>query len=397
MRSFQQLIPLLQPGDAVFVRADLNVPMADGVVTDHNRINAFLPTLQMLIAKKVRVALGTHLGRPQSTEAHLSTTIITNALKDKLTCPVFHTDDSHFTKSSTAVFNDLPAGSVLVLENLRFDEREKLNDVDFAQSLVGPTKYFVNDAFGCCHRAHASVVAAAGLRPSYAGLLVEKEAQVLSHLRDSADRPFWVIAGGAKVRDKIGVLAQLSGKLDGIICGGGLANTILESRGIPVGSSKTEPDALPEVQNLLQDSTELVLPVDFKAGDRLQDPTFTIDVMAGDSPPIGTSFLDIGPQSMALFSKKLQQAATIFWNGPVGVFETPEFRKGTEAIASTLANHPGFVVIGGGDSAAAARSMGIAQNVCHVSTGGGAALEFLEGKTLPGLAPLFGSQEPTSE
>lgn len=392
MRSIQQLYPVLNRGDPVFLRADLNVPMHEGSITDHNRIDALIPTLDGLLQRGARVVVATHLGRPRGRDPDLSTAIVARALEQRIQAPVMHVGEVPFAPDSSEAFSSIPSGGVLMLENLRFDPGEKDNDLDFATALLEPVQYYVNDAFGCCHRAHASIVAAASLRPAFAGLLIEREVEFLARLRDHPARPFWVIAGGAKVRDKIGVLAHLSNRLDGIIFGGGLANTILEGQGIPVGASRTEPAAFREVQDRLGNGPELVLPVDFIAGDDPNSPSTISRVCVGDHPPKGSMFLDIGPDSIDLFRHKLSAAATIFWNGPLGVFETKAFAGGTEAIARMLAQHSAEVVIGGGDSAAAVRSLGIADDVAHVSTGGGAALEFLEGRTLPGLEALHYSK-----
>ncbi len=394
MRSIEQLIPLLTEGDSVFLRGDLNVPLQDGTITDTNRIEALLPTLSALLEAKARVVLATHLGRPVGVEPQLSTAVIAQCLAQLIDAPITHVAAVSFETTALDQLASTPPGGVLMLENLRFDPREKQDDLEFAEALLQPVQYYVNDAFGCCHRAHASVSQAARLRPAYCGYLIEKEISVLTELRDQPAKPFWVISGGAKVLDKIGVLAHLSSRLDGIICGGGLANTLLAAQGIPVGCSRTEIEALDAVQELFEDGPELVLPVDFIAGDDPQNPTSWQQVRAGETPPEGTMFLDIGPDSVALFRDKLSEASTVFWNGPVGVFETQQFRSGTESIAQILADHDGTIVIGGGDSAAAARILGISDRVTHVSTGGGAALEFLEGRSLPGLQALQESSCP---
>lgn len=388
MRSIEHLIPMLSEGDSVFLRGDLNVPQKNGVITDTTRIDALLPTLSALLERKARIVLATHLGRPQGRDQNLSTEIIAQSLATKIEAPISHVKDVPFGPDSLNRFSELSPGSILMLENLRYDPREKNNDLDFAKALIQPVQYYVNDAFGCCHRAHASVSSAATLRPAFAGYLIGKETEVLTQLRDHPEKPFWVISGGAKVRDKIGVLAHLSNRLDGIICGGGLANTLLAGQGIPVGISHTETDALDDVEELFLDGPELVLPIDFIASDDAKNPTLIERVSVGEDPPQGTMFLDIGPESIELFRQKIAQANTVFWNGPVGVFETKGFHLGTEAIAKILAEHQGTVVIGGGDSAAAARIHNITQQVTHVSTGGGAALEFLEGRPLPGLVAL---------
>lgn len=388
MNSIEQLLPLLEEGDPVFLRGDLNVPLRNGAITDGNRIDALLPTLLALVERKCRVVISTHLGRPAGPDKSLTTSVIAKSLSDKTDLNISHVTDVVFENDAFTCFNGLKPGDAMMLENLRFDPREKSNDIDFAHSLLGPTRYYVNDAFGCCHRAHASVATAATLRPAYAGYLIEKEVSILRDLRESPDRPFWVISGGAKVADKIGILAHLSSRLDGIICGGGLANTLLAGKGISVGSSRTEQDALAGVQTLFDNGPEIVLPLDFIAADDPVAPREVKHVSVGDDPGEDFSFFDVGPDSASLFRTKLKDAKTIFWNGPVGVFETDAFCQGTRAIAQILSEHEGTVIVGGGDSAAAARIFNIADQVTHVSTGGGAALEFLEGRDLPGIKAL---------
>lgn len=393
MKSIAQLLPVLKRGETVLLRADLNVPLDAGSVSDSNRIEAALPTLRLLTEAGARVLLVTHLGRPDGADPSLSTLVIAEQLQHLIDAEVTHVPEIPPSDAAHSHVARTSPGSVVMLENLRFDHREVANDLDFARALAAGATHYVNDAFGCCHRSHASVDAVTTLLPSYAGLLVEREVTVLRRLRDRADRPFWLIAGGAKVKDKIGVLAHLSHQLDGVVCGGGLANTLLQGRGIPVGDSRTEPAALAEVQKRLDGSTEVVLPVDFIAGDDALNPSDTAIVKAGEDPPSGYTFFDIGPASIELFKKALGGSSTIFWNGPLGVFESTHYAQGTAAICDFLANHSGTVVIGGGDSAAAARLFGIADAVDHVSTGGGAALQLLEGSTLPGIVALERSPE----
>jgi len=388
LRSIADLLPRLKPRDPVLVRADLNLPIDSGGVTDTNRVEAILPSLKALQRAGARIVLISHLGRPATVDPAFSTAVVASSLQQQLQSAVLHLPEIPAGAESIRQLDGLAPGGVMMLENLRFDPGEKANDADFARALATGCQYFVNDAFGCCHRSHASVDAVADLLPSYAGFLIEREIEVLTRIRDDAQRPFWIVAGGAKVRDKLGVLGHLSGQLDGIICGGGLANTLLEGNGVDVGASATEPEALSEVREVLLGGPELVLPVDFIAGDQLTRPTRTETVAVGSTPGEGMMLLDIGPETATLFCQKLEQARTIFWNGPLGVFETPEFRNGTATVAAFLAEHPGLVVVGGGDSAAAARQLGIADRFHHISTGGGAALEFLEGTELPGIAAL---------
>jgi phosphoglycerate kinase len=392
VRTITELLELLQPGDPVLLRCDLNVPLDQGQITDTNRIEASLPTIQALQEARARIVLMTHLGRPEGADPLLSTAVVARSLQDLLGSEVVHIDELPPGPQFQKQLAGLPAGGILMMENLRFHRGEKSNDRQWAAALAHGCRYFVNDAFGCSHRTHASVVAVTHCLPSFAGLLLTREIEILSELRDDPVRPFWIIAGGAKVRDKIGVLAHLAQQLDGVICGGGLANTLLEGAGVPVGQSATEPESLAQMAQHFAGHTdqgpELVLPIDFITGDDLTAPTRTQQIVSGQEPEPGMMLLDVGPQSVELFTRKLQSARTIFWNGPLGVFETEQFSGGTHSMAKMLAQHPGQVVVGGGDSAAAARLFGIADSVHHVSTGGGAALEFLEGSVLPGIAAL---------
>ncbi len=397
MRSLQDLLSIVEPGDRVFLRGDLNVPLENGVITDTNRIDALLPTLLDLLGADCVVTVGTHLGRPQGTDPALSTEPIAEYLRSQIDFPVHFVSEFPPGKIDQSPLSAQNHGSVVLLNNLRFDPGEKKNQVEFAQKLVEGCQYYVNDAFGCCHRAHASVSAITRLKPSFVGYLIQKEMKVLTEMRDQPERPFWVVSGGAKVVDKIGVLSQLAPKLDGIVCAGGLANTLIHGKGIDVGASTVEPEALSTVQKLLSGAIEIVVPDDFIAGDRPVDPTDTMLINYGDPVPDDFSLFDIGPQTVDKIQHRLSAAKTIFWNGPAGVFESPEFSSGTRDLARLLARHEARVVVGGGDSAAAVRQMGLADHFHHVSTGGGAALEYLEGKTLPGIAALADSQIDDSE
>lgn len=397
MRHIEDLITQLSPGDRVFLRADLNVPLVNGKITDTNRIEAILPTLRRLLDQGVVILMATHLGRPKGHDSRWSTAPIARVLHSDFDIPIEHVEEFPPGEAVKNALDTASDGSVLLLENLRFDPREKANDLDFAQGLVRHCKYYVNDAFGCCHRSHASVSAAASILPAFSGFLIQKELEILTEIRDSPKRPFWVIAGGAKVKDKMGVLAQLGPQLDGVVCTGGLANTLLAGEGIDVGASRTEPDSLSAVKELLSGGPEPVLPVDFVAGDDLEHPSEVVSIQAGDPVPEHLSFFDIGEKSLDHIKSRLQSAQTIFWNGPAGVFETTEYSNGTREIARFLAHHAGRVVIGGGDSAAAVRQLQISDRFHHVSTGGGASLEFLEGRTLPGLEALSKSCRQDNE
>ena len=386
--TLTELLKVLQSGDRVFLRGDLNVPLLDGVIQDTNRLEAILPTLQDLLQAGAIVTLATHLGRPKGTDPDLSTRPLADYLEDQLSVPVTHVSEfppeTHYQET---LLTQKP-GSILLLENLRYDPREKTDDSTFAQLLISGSQYYVNDAFGCCHRAHASVSAITRFKPSFCGYLIEKEIAALEEIRDRADRPFWIISGGAKVSDKLGVLGNLAPLLDGVVCTGGLANTLLHGNGVNVGASRVETESLDSVKELLSGDVEVVLPMDFIAGDTPFDPSETMKCDSETIVPDHLSFFDIGPRSVETICQKLATAKTIFWNGPAGVFETAEFSSGTREIARFLALQDSRVVVGGGDSAAAVRQMGLAEHFHHVSTGGGAALEFLEGKELPGIEAL---------
>lgn len=397
LQNLSHLLSQIQRGDRVFLRGDLNVPIRDGQITDTNRLEAIMPTLTKLLDAGAVVTLATHLGRPQGHDPEFSTGPIAQYLKSNLTTPIHHIQEFPPAADYQQHLQDQSPGSVNLLENLRFDVREKTNDEDFAKLLISGCRYYVNDAFGCCHRAHASVSAITRFKPSFMGLLIEKEVQVLEEIRDQPQRPFWVISGGAKVRDKLGVLSQLAPRLDGVVCTGGLANTLLHGDGVDVGASVIEEDALDTIRDLLSGDVQIILPTDFIAGDQPFNPQETQSLVSGEPVPAHLSFFDIGPQSVNKICQHLSQAKTVFWNGPAGVFESAEFSSGTRTLAGFLAQLNARVVIGGGDSAAAVRQMNLADHFDHVSTGGGAALEFLEGKSLPGLVALETANSHDSE
>lgn len=392
MKTLDDLLPQLTTGDPVLVRADLNAPLSSDSpkqVTDDTRIRAVVPTLRDLVAKGARVVACSHLGRPAEVDPEFSLAPVAASLSSALGRSVEFLPGDPSSDETRAAAAALGPGSVALLENLRFWPGEKKNDPDFAAALAHYGKFYVNDAFGSCHRAHASVDAVAALRPAYAGRVVAKELRELTEIRDHPKRPFWVILGGAKVADKLAVCRHLQDRVDGFVVGGGMANTFLAGLGHPVGASKVEADWLEPLRELVEGGrVEWVFPVDFVAGDDLTDSTGNASIVELGTDPGSRAFFDIGPRSRELFREKLAGAATIFWNGPLGVFECPSFAGGTEAIARALADHGGKVVIGGGDSAAAVRHFGVDDRMTHVSTGGGASLEFLEGKELPGLAAL---------
>ncbi len=388
MRYLTDLTARARSGARILVRADLNVPLRDGAVSDDTRIRATLPTITTLLGSGFRVVLCSHLGRPAGIDSALSLAPVARALSELLGQKACFCGGMPGDPATASLIEGLAPGELGLLENLRFHPGEKNNDAEFAQALVAQMDHFVNDAFGTCHRAHASVVGTAERRPAYAGLLVERELAALGELRDRPERPFWLVLGGSKVSDKIGVVANLRSRVDGFVVGGGMANTLLSARGIPVGGSRVEEDWIPAAREALEATgTRWELPSDAIVGADLAAEHGEPWAIGPDPGP-DRMFLDIGPATVDRFRTALAPARTVFWNGPLGVFESPAFAGGTRAIAELLAGHPARVVLGGGDTAAAARLFGISDRVHHVCTGGGAALEFLEGRVLPGLLAL---------
>ncbi len=374
-------------GKRVLMRVDFNVPLDDGKITDDTRIQAALPTIQYIIEQNGALILMSHLGRPQGVDPKLSLRPVAERLGGLLgqkvgMAPAVVGDEIE------ALAKALKPGEVLLLENTRFESGETKNNSELAEKLARLGDVYVNDAFGTAHRAHASTVGVAEKLPAVAGFLIEKEIKFLGKAVADPESPYVVILGGAKVSDKIGVVENLLNKADTILIGGGMANTFLQAKGLEVGESLVEPEALETAKTLMAQAGEkLVLPVDAVIAD-----DFTNDanqqVVTVDHVPPGWRILDIGPETAALFKNELAEANTVVWNGPMGVFEMPSFAKGTYAIAEALAGLDAVTIIGGGDSASAINQAGVADKVSHVSTGGGASLEFLEGKTLPGIAAL---------
>ena len=380
----------LDPGGArVLVRADLNVPLEAGRVTDDLRIEASLPTIRRLSDAGARVVVMSHLGRPKGeVRDEFRMAPVARRLSELLGTPVHAAtdvvgDDAH------RVVDSLNDGDVALVENLRFEAGETRNDPSFARALAALGDAYVDDAFGAAHRAHASVVGVPEiLRPAVAGELLEREIVTLSRLLDAPEHPFVAILGGAKVSDKLGVIDNLLKRVDHLLIGGAMCYTFLRARGVDVGASRVEEDQLDTVAGLID-----------QAGDRLHLPADVIvaEAFAADAEhrtvdveqmPAGWMGLDIGPRTVASFSAVIGDARMLVWNGPMGVFEWDAFAAGTRGVAEAVAACQGFTVIGGGDSAAAVRTMGFARRVSHVSTGGGASLEFLEGIELPGVAVL---------
>lgn len=384
-------------GRTVLVRADFNVPLADGgqgrVITDDGRIRAALPTISWLRAQGARVVIVSHLGRPKGVpQDELSLVPIAMRLGELLEATV---QVSSLADAPAAV-RSMGDGDVLLLENIRFDPRETSKDpaerADLARELADLADAFVSDGFGVVHREQASVTDVARLLPNAAGRLVHKEATVFGGLLADPARPYVVVLGGSKVSDKLGVIGNLIGRVDRLLIGGGMAYTFLAAQGHAVGTSLLEADQIPVVQGFIEQAQdrgiELLLPVDVVAADAFAADA-AHEVVAADAIPEGWMGLDIGPRTRELFASRIADAGTVVWNGPVGVFEMPAFAAGTRAVAEAVAASPAFTVIGGGDSAAAIRVLGLDEDAFdHISTGGGASLEFLEGKPLPGLTVL---------
>jgi phosphoglycerate kinase len=378
-------------GKRVLVRVDFNVPIENGKVLDDWRLRATLPTIRYLTERGAKVILLSHLGRPKGKrDEQFSLRPVAQRLSELLGQPVQFADDCVGEVAEQTVAQ-LQAGEVLLLENLRFHAGEEANDDSFAQQLARLGDVFVNDAFGAAHRAHASVHAITKFLPSYAGLLMEREVTHLSRLLEAPEKPFVAVLGGAKVSDKIGVIRNLLTKVDALLIGGAMAFTFLKAQGYETGKSLVEADKLDLANALLGEArekgVELVLPVDVAVAESDAEDAAT-QVVPVTAIPADKAGYDIGPETANLFAERIRTAKTVFWNGPMGRFERTPFKAGTKAIAEALAQCSGTTVVGGGETAAAAFEFGIADKVTHVSTGGGAALELLEGRELPGIAVL---------
>ncbi|MBN1537862.1 MAG: phosphoglycerate kinase [Anaerolineales bacterium] len=376
-------------GKKVLVRVDYNVPIKEGKVSDDTRIKAAMPTVKYMLDKGAALILCSHLGRPkEGPDPQFSMKPVAEHLSKLLGKPVAFAEDCIGPVAEKAA-KELKPGDVLVLENTRFHKEETKNNEEMSRQLASLAEMFVNDAFGSAHRAHSSTEGVAHILPAVAGFLMEKEIQYLGGAIADPKRPFVAILGGAKISDKIGVIRNLLTKADSVLIGGGMANTFFKAQGYPVGDSLVEDEALDTARELLQVSTDkLRLPVDVVIADSM-DPTAAIKTMSMGPVPDGWRILDVGPETVASFAKVIANAGTVVWNGPMGVFEDPRFNQGTFGLAKAVAESNATSIIGGGDSVSAVNKAGLADKITHISTGGGASLEMLEGLALPGVAALL--------
>ncbi|ATF15840.1 phosphoglycerate kinase [Brevibacillus sp. HB1.2] len=382
-------------GKRVFCRVDFNVPMQDGVITDDTRIRAAVPTIRFMMGAGAKVILASHFGRPKGQVVEeMRLTPVAAHLSSLLSKDVRKLEDCHGADVEAAV-ERMESGDVILLENVRFHAGEEKNDPELAKSFAALADLFVNDAFGTAHRAHASTAGIAEYIPAVAGLLMEKEIRFMGGALSNPERPFTAIVGGAKVKDKIAVIENLLTKVDHLIIGGGMANTFLKAQGYGIGASLCEDDKLDLARTLMDQAKErgvqLLMPVDVVVADR-----FAADaekkVVAIDAIPEGWMALDIGPKTVEQYHSVIVESKTVVWNGPMGVFEMDAFAGGTIGVAKAMAACSGTTIIGGGDSVAAVEKAGVAEQMTHISTGGGASLEFMEGKELPGVAVLADNQ-----
>ena len=379
-------------GKRVLARCDFNVPLSDGVITDDRRIVEALPTIKYLASNGAKVILCSHFGRPKGQfNDKYSLAPVAARLSELLGKKVELASDviGEDAKAKAAALNE---GDVMLIENVRFHKEEEANDPAFAKELASLADIFVNDAFGTAHRAHASTAGVADYLPAVCGYLIQKEISIMGGALSDPKRPFVAILGGAKVSDKIGVITNLLNKVDTLIIGGGMAYTFFRAQGYTIGDSLCEEDKIELAAGILASAKEkgvnLILPKDNRCGDKY-DPDCNYQLVDSDTIPNGYMGLDIGPRTEELFANALKGAGTVVWNGPMGVSEWERFASGTRSVAKAVAESGAVSIIGGGDSAAAVEQLGYAEKMTHISTGGGASLEFLEGKTLPGIACLL--------
>ena len=379
-------------GKKVLVRCDFNVPLKEGVITDDKRIREALPTIKYLADNGAKVILCSHMGRPKGEfKPEFSLAPVAARLSELLGKEVALAKDviGEDAKAKAAALND---GDVMLIENVRFHKEETKNDPDFAKELASMADIFVNDAFGTAHRAHASTAGVADYLPAVCGYLIQKEISIMGGALSEPKRPFVAILGGAKVSDKIGVIKNLINKVDTLIVGGGMAYTFFKANGYQIGTSICEDDKVELARELQEEAkakgVNFLIPVDNRCGDAY-DPNCNDLLVDSDNIPDGYMSLDIGPKTEELFSEAIKSAGTVVWNGPMGVSEWEKFASGTRAVATAVAESGAISIIGGGDSAAAINTLGFADKMTHISTGGGASLEFLEGLELPGIACLL--------
>lgn len=380
-------------GKRVFVRVDFNVPVDDnGKITDDTRIRAALPTIKNLSDRGAKVILASHFGRPKGgPDPKYSMNVMAQRLQELIGKPVVKVDDCIGELPAKAVAN-LPEGGIVLLENVRFYKEEEANDPEFAKKLASLAEIYVNDAFGTAHRAHASTEGVAKvIQPAVAGFLMEKELSIMGKAISDPERPFVAILGGAKVKDKIGVITNLLDKVNTLIIGGGMAYTFLKAKGYEIGRSLLDADNVEFAGKMIQQAeakgVKLLLPVDTVVTDNFKNPTMSKTVKANEIPA-DMEGVDIGPETIKIFADAIKGSKTVVWNGPMGVFELPQFAVGTKSLAQAMAESGAITIVGGGDSAAAVEQLGFADKMTHISTGGGASLEFLEGQVLPGVAAL---------
>ena len=376
-------------GKRVFIRVDFNVPMADGKVTDDKRIKASLPTIKYVLDQGASVLLASHLGRPKGgPDPEFSLRAASEVLAGHLGVPV-KMAPAAVGPEVEAMAKELKPGEVLMLENTRFHKGEEKNDLELAKQMAALADVYVDDAFGSAHRAHSSTEGIARFLPAVSGFLMEQELEYLGRAVANPEHPYVAILGGAKISDKIDVVETLLAKADKLIIGGGMANTFLAAQGLNMQDSLVEEASVETARSILgKAGDKLILPVDAVVADKF-DPDANTQVVDVDKIPPGWRMMDVGPKTLELYKRALDGARLIVWNGPVGVFEMPKFAEGTFALAKLLAQSGATTVIGGGDSASAVKKAGVAKEMTHVSTGGGASLEFLEGKELPGVAALM--------
>lgn len=378
-------------GKRVFCRVDFNVPMSEGTITDDTRIRAALPTVQYLTEQGAKVILASHLGRPKGKVVEeMRLTAVAQRLTELLGQEVKKSEEV-VGEAVLAQVQGLQEGEVLLLENVRFHPGEEKNDPELAKQLASLADLFVNDAFGAAHRAHASTEGIGHYIPAVSGFLMEKELEFLGGALSNPERPFTAIIGGAKVKDKIGVIESLLDKVDNLIIGGGLANTFIKAQGYDVGSSLLEEDKVELAASFIQKAKDkgvsFYIPTDVVVADRFANDAQN-KVVPVSEIPAGWQALDIGTETTQTYQTVIEQSKTVVWNGPMGVFEMESFMKGTQAMAKAMVNVAGTTIIGGGDSVAAVEKAGVADQMSHISTGGGASLEFMEGKQLPGVTIL---------